>query len=628
MELKELISKLENYNKHYRTGESIVSDKEYDLLVEQLEQIEPTHPFLLKIGHNVLNDTRKQPLPVKMGSLNKISNIDEFHSWLKSKNIDINERFVLTPKYDGLSLLVNENNKDCWTRGDGEIGQYIPEHYNCVEGNSNMNFYSVGELLMNKNNFKKYKGKREDGLFSNSRNMVSGKITDKIPDNNILSECDFIRFGLSRYEFTLNKQEQLKLLNSINKVKVPYLVVKGSNIKEELFYDLFYKWNHEYEIDGIVIEVNDWELRKQLGNETNKNNPCFSRAFKGKFEEIGETEVIKVNWEISKQGFLKPTVSLVPIELDGVMVSNPTGYNAKFINENKIGPGSFLKIIRSGMVIPKIIGVIKQSDNFQLPTNCPSCNSELQWNENKVELMCINPDCESQQLKRIISFFKILEVDNVSEGTSEDFFNRGYTTIKDILYLKQEEMETWPGWGLRSAEIVYNSIHSKLQNIPIEKLQHASSIFFGLGSRKLKELRHLNDIKPSLEQIVEIKGFEEKSALVFINGFDRFNEWIKELPITIENNKLTEVLTNNKSIKMTTSNKLEGKSFVFTGFRSEEYQNKIEELSGKVLSSVSKNTSFLVMKEKNTGTIKENKAIKLGITILTREELEEMIFVE
>ena len=614
MKSKELVSKLENYNKSYRTGESIISDKEYDLLVEELEQIEPNHPYLLKIWHNISDKSRKRKLPIEMASMNKVKSVDEIFDWLRLKKIDNNTEFVITPKYDGLSFCVNELTNEACTRGDGINGQKSDTHYKFI-GNKhkspNRPEYSYGEVMIPKQTFiDKYSVD-----FANPRNLMAGLINAK-EISEILKDSVYIKYGIvdsSRTEYT-TKSLILDYLNDYQEIKVPYEIINFNDLNEisinDYLISLFYKWSKDFEIDGLVIEVNNISLQEKLGRETSSRNPVYNRAFKSPlFEQSAESEVTGISWNISKNNLLKPIIHIKPIKLDGVTVSNVTGNNAKFIKENGIGTGARLEIKRSGMVIPKVINVIKKV-KFQIPV---IENVEIGWNENEVELVVLT-ETDDRKLKEIISFCKILGFDNVSEGTCEDFFNRGYKTIKDILYLKQEEMETWSGWGLRSAEIVYNSIHSKLQNVPIEKLQHGSNLFKGLGSRKLALLKHFK-VKPSLDDVMKIDGFSEISAKSYLDGYDRFQNWIQELPITIKD-------TEDKNL----SNKLEGKSFVFTGFRSEEYQNRIEELSGKVSSSVSKNTSFLVMKEKNTGTIKENKAKELGVIILTREELEEMIF--
>ncbi|TXI85130.1 MAG: hypothetical protein E6Q38_00865, partial [Crocinitomicaceae bacterium] len=310
--INELVSKIAEANKAYRTGTAIMSDAEYDTLVEELETLDPDNELLNQVGYIAPDDERKQPLPVPMASMNKIKTIDDYHKWLKSKNIPSHTMMVLTPKYDGLSFCVNESNGDAWSRGDGVLGQYSPEHYKLINNRKSINtpintFYAIGEVIMSRASFEKNK-LREDGTeFRNPRNLVAGKINDKKP-NELLKHCEYLRYGLISEDetFHTNKQTQLTILNELNPVTVPYKAVLASQITEEMLYDLFKEWNKEYEIDGVIIEVDSYELREELGRETSSGNPCFARAFKGAFEQTAQVRVKKINWQVTKQGYLAP----------------------------------------------------------------------------------------------------------------------------------------------------------------------------------------------------------------------------------------------------------------------------------------------------------------------------------
>ena len=371
--------------------------------------------------------------------MNKIKTIDEYFKWLKSKNIPEDTLMVCTPKFDGASFCVNEQTEDAWTRGDGIEGQYSPEHYQMVKNKNpkseiECNFYSYGEIIMPVKTFLENQFKKDDGTpYKNPRNLVAGKLNDK-KANDLLKHCFYIRYGLSSSAIHLNKTEQLELLNALNVTPVHFKTIKASEVTEKHLQDLFREWKGEFEIDGIIIEVNDYLLRKQLGRETGtKRNPAYARAFKGEgFEDQEDTEVISVNYEVSKQGFLKPTIAIKPVLLNGALVSNPTGNNYKFILDNNIAPGAIVRVIRSGMVIPKIIKVIKPG-HVVLPSQCPVCKSSVEWNETKVELVCTNEDCEAQRLKKIIAFFEIIGVDNMGEGVCEQLYDAGYDTIEKIL---------------------------------------------------------------------------------------------------------------------------------------------------------------------------------------------------
>ena len=367
--------------------------------------------------------------------------------------------------------------------------------------------------------------------------------------------------------------------------------------------------NKEFELDGLIIEVDDEVLRTKLGRETSSNNPCYARAYKGAFEQIKETTVIGITWNISKQGLLKPVLHVTPIELDGVTVSNVTGNNAKFVMDNGLGIGAKVKIKRSGMVIPLIIEVIKTVD-FILPT---IDGVDVIWNEAGIELITAT-ETDDQKLKQLVSFFEILEVKNVSEGIIKQLWDAGYTSIKEILNLKPQLLEQLEGFGKRKAKIVYDAIQDKMKDVELSKLQHATGLFKGLGSKKLVLLEHF-ETKPTVNQIISIDGFAETSAESYIEGWNKFYDFIKDLPITIK-----------KSVKAVAgSSELSGQSFVFTGVRCSNLESVIVEKGGEIGSGVSKKTTYLVMKEVGSGSTKETKALQLGVKVITVEQLEKLL---
>lgn len=613
--IRELEEKIIAANEAYRTGYTIdqkrdkISDSEYDSLLEKLSEIDPQNKLLYKIGHSIVDDTRKSKLPIEMASMNKCKTIEEIFSWAKNKRIPLNESVVLSPKFDGLSLCVDEKSEKAWSRGDGEVGQKSDEHYKYIKnkfnGDTSSLNYTYGEVMMSKETFlSKYSSE-----FENPRNLVAGRINSKTISP-ILNDCLYIKYGaIFDSEIFNKKSDVFEFLNKGQESKVKYYITTIKDLTEDMMVDLFKSWSTEYEIDGIIIEINNLFLQKELGRETSSKNPVWARAFKSpKFEQSAITDVIGISWNISKNGLLKPIIHVSPVRLDGVTVSNVTGNNAKFIKDMGIGIGSTIKIIRSGMVIPKVIEVTKKVD-FQMP-NIPN----IDWNENGIELISL-VNTDDQQIKKIISFFEILEADNVGEGVINQLWDAGYTTIKDILNLKKAGLEKIDRFGKRKSEIVFNSIKKSITGVELCKLQHASGIFVGLGSKKLRLLNF--DSKPNIGDIISIEGFAETSAISYIDGYDKFNDFIKDLPITISKSAITTDVPKGKS--------LDGKSFVFTGVRDKDIEVKIESNGGKISSGVSKSTTHLIMKQKGSGSSKENKAIELGIEIMTLDELKDYL---
>ena len=609
--IDKIVAKLEEANEAYRTGNAIISDKDYDEMVDLLFSYDPENEFFSKVGIEILDETRKSKLPIDMASMNKIKTIEDIRTWLRLKGINPNTEIVCTPKYDGLSLCHDEINTNTWTRGDGEFGQKSDEHYKLIQNHlslkSDVFTYTYGEVIMPKQVFlDKYSLE-----FANPRNLVAGLLNSK-EVTEPLKDLQFIKYGaIPNKGFNFKtKSDILDILNSGQEVKVNYHLFEAEDITEELLVELFKRWSTDYEIDGIILEVNDLNLQENLGRETSSNNPCYARAFKhDSFEQKSEATVLGISWNISKHGLLKPVLHITPIKLDGVTVSNVTGNNAKFVKDMGLGIGAKVVVKRSGMVIPLIVEVLETVE-FVIPV---IEGTDIDWNENGIELITLT-ETDDQKLKQNVAFFEILEADNVSEGIITQLWDAGYKTIEDILNVTTTQLESIDRFGKRKAQIVYNSIQKSVTDVQLSKLQHATGLFRGLGSKKLLLLEHFTT-KPTINQVMEIEGFAEISAKVFVDNYDNFFTFVGNLPITIA--KKVE------AVKVGTD--LDGKSFVFTGVRRKDLEEVIESRGGKVSGSVSKTTTYLVMKSKGSGSSKETKAVSLGVVILTVEELENLL---
>jgi DNA ligase (NAD+) len=620
--IKELVKKIELANEVYRIGKPMMSDSQYDILIEELKSLDPDNEILKKVGLEIQDESRKSLLPIEMASMNKIKSMDDIDDWCRLKGISKSETVIITPKFDGLSLCVKESTNEAWTRGDGEFGQKSNEHYKLIDNH----LYDVedvdtfgpidcqftyGEVMMSKKVFTdKYSQE-----FANPRNLVAGLLNSK-DINPTLSDTSYIKYGAIFHPNLMNlngfmaqtKQQVLDYLNSYQKVKVQYHICKISDLTEDLLISLFHKFGTEYEIDGLIIEINNLSLQTKLGRETSSNNPVWARAFKHpSFEQCAESDVIGISWNISKQGLLKPILHITPVRLDGVTVSNVTGNNARFVKDMGLGVGAKVLVKRSGMVIPIIADVITTVE-FQMP-DVPN----IGWNDNGIELITLT-ETDEQRFKQVVSFFEILETDSFGEGVIKQLWDNGHKSVKDILNLSQSDLEKIDRFGKRKAQIVWNSIRKATSNVSLSKLQHATGIFKGLGSKKLILLEQFTT-KPTINQVLEIEGFADISAQSYIDGYDKFFEFIEELPITIQEKV--------ESVKV--SNDLDGMVFVFTGVRRADLEEVIESRGGKIGGSVSKNTTHLVMKAVGSGSSKEKKAIELGVEVITVEQLEKLL---
>ena len=608
-----LVKQLQDYNAAYRAGESLISDAEYDLLVEQLEELDPTNPFLDTVGIQISDKERERKLPITMASMNKVKSIEELNDWARLKGIPLTTNVILTPKFDGLSLCVDEVKEKATTRGDGKVGQASDEHYKLIQNHLKGDVvfapffqFTYGEVMMSKSDFtQKYAAN-----FANPRNLVAGLINNKQATES-LKDTSYIKYGgIVKKEFSdefATKHEILNALNMCQEIQVPWIGTTIGDLTEDFLVKTFKDWSTDFELDGIILEIDDLKLQEKLGRERS-GNPCWARAFKSpQFEQSAITTITGITWNISKQGYLKPTLHIEPVRLDGVTVSNVTGNNARFVKDMGLGVGAQIRVVRSGMVIPLVKEVIEPVE-FQMPDI-----QNIGWNENEVELMTLT-ETDEQRFKQLVSFFEILEVENAGEGVFAQLWDAGYQSVKAILNLKPSDMEKLEGFGKRKAEIVYNAIQSKIKGVQLSKLQHATGIFKMLGSKKLLLLEEFKE-KPTLEKVMAIEGFAEKSAQAYLDGYDKFFDFVKDLPITIAEKKQAEKL----------SNELEGRIFVFTGVRDKNAEITIESKGGKIGSGVSSKTTDLVMKTKGSGSSKENKAIELGINILTLDELLDLL---
>jgi DNA ligase (NAD+) len=605
---EEAIKKL---NDSYRNGNPEVTDSEYDELIEMFKSLDPTNEIFKTgvIEQIDVNSARKEKLKYPMFSLDKETEIPAIYKWLKNKGLPLTTLLVITAKYDGISILKDEYNQLAWSRGDGEIGETIHTHYKMLADKyQKLNLFTIGEMIIPKQVFASKIYYRDNGEpFKNARNMIAGlKNSDTISED--LKDAKHIRYGFASEDFTLNKSEQIDLI--CEKLSpIPYKVIKANELNIDLLNDLFLEWGKEYDIDGLVFDIDDKNIRKNLGRERN-NNPAYARAFKNpQWSEAKETIILDIEWNISKNGLLKPVGILQPIDLDGVIVSRVTLNNAKFVKDFCIGKNTILKILRSGFVIPKVQIIIKSTGYVEPVVG----NSKVFWNENGVELMV--EGTEEQEIKKLISFFEILGAENVSEGIINQLYNSGYKTIKQILDLTPDDLEKLDRFGERKSQIVYESMHKSVTNVKLSKLMHATNIFKNLGSKKLDLLMHFEG-KPTFEEILKVDGFSDISAKAYLDGYDEFYTWLSYMKhITIETEKVDVV----------SSDELKDKSFCFTGIRRKDLEEIIISKSGKVASGVSKNLTYLVCKDKFSGSSKLVKAGEIGVVLLSVEELENML---
>lgn len=598
----------------YFNDQPIISDEVYDFLYDTMRDLEPDNPALKKIGAKIKKV--KVKLPYFMGSMDKIKPTDQniLNKWLKTYKGD----YVFSDKLDGVSgLLIKQETLKLFTRGDGiegtDISHLIP-YINTLKNIKLSEGVAVrGELIMSKANFIKYEDK-----MANARNMVSGIVNSKKIDPKVVSDIDFVVYELIN-PWNKKQSEQWKILNEYNFKVVPngkVIDVQFNKLSEIL---IKRKELSEYEIDGIIVSNNI------LNERSNEGNPDYAFAFKdANLSDKAEVEVLDVEWNISKDKYIKPILKIVPTKLSGVVISNITAYNAKYIVDNKLGPGSIIELIRSGDVIPKVQKVIK-------PTKAKLPDIEYEWTTTGVDIIATEGGIE-QQIKELTFFFKKLDIANIDESTVKKMLDVGINSIEEILKISKEKLYEIEGFKDKMVDKIYNNIRERIETLTMLDIMVASNTFgHGIGERKLKKIMEVYpDIiklysnyskEEIINKIIKIEGYDTKTAEYFAEGLDNFINLFNRLEPNIRKKLRTSQIINEE-----VGDKFKGKTIVFSGFRNKEWEKIIEENGGKIGSSISSKTSMLITtkQEKDEATnSKVKKANELKIQILTKEEFEQ-----
>lgn len=659
MTLKDRLEQKEKYDIAYRNGDALISDSDYDEFVDDLlADVPEDHPLHSSVG--LTPTTRMEKLPVDMYSMNKIKTFPKYEKWLKvlAKKLGITYEEVLDlyvtlgPKLDGISLAQDENTKKTWTRGDGITGQASTAHAEAMNVNSSKKeaIISYGEAIFMKNTFDtKWLGVigPSGNPYKNGRNTVAGKFNADDPELPIMSDIEYIRYGFYDLSNTLklNKDKEIDKINAFNKIKFPYKLCKLSDVTEEYATLLFDEWKQLYEIDGIVVDINDYDLRLQLGRETN-NNPAYARALKFSFEEVGHTTIKDVEWQVSKQGELYPTANIKPIELEGTTVKRASLYNAAHMeiknilktfssaeNPNIITSIATVKckidIIKSGQVIPKIITFHHSPDNhaktYHLQTGCPICGSDLKWDGSKIHICCTNRNCRGRIEKELLAFFEIIGFKGMKEGTIQKLMLAGYDSLNKILNITLEDIVGVKGLGKSLGnKLIKLQTDLKVTGLPIHVAMHSSNLFKGLGSKKLLIIINgiENEYNTTLEELIRIDGIEEKSANTYLEAIPLYLDW------KLKHNILTYKLEAEKP----KSNKYEEYIVCFTDIRDSNLSKELTDGGAKEVKTFSNKVTHLICPDPtNVKLSKVNKAIKAkdagksNVIICTIKEFKEII---
>ena len=629
---KDIIALLIKADDAFFNGDkSILKDDIYDIIKDYIRKKYPKDPYLKRVGADVDN---KVVLPYYMGSQNKIKDSEEEITKYKKQYAG---PYVISDKLDGVSCLVVYNkigkkNFDIklYTRGNGTEGQDITHLLTYINGFPSVNNISYdylairGELIISKDNWEKLKLEGNNG--ANPRNTVSGAINSKNLNKNVLNAIDFVCYTLIEPKL----KNGFDILKKMNFLIVNHTINDNINLNI-LSENLQKSRNNKYIIDGIVIN----DISKNYEIEKGKN-PTHSFAFKS-IHTLEQVEVIvrEVEWNVSKDKYMKPIVKFDEITLDDVKIKQATGFNAGFIEKNVIGPGSRIIIIRSGNVIPHINSVLSKSASGK-PSLPGIVDVNYKWNDTHVDIIMIDDGNKNSKydIKNIIYFMKTIEIDYMGPGNIAKIYNAGYDTINKIINITKEELLNIEGFKNKSADNILNAL-KKIRDVDCNVLMDASNIMGrGFGLKKIKSITDIHPeildntkaarnkaLKLKASDLIKINGIAKTSAELFIENLPKYYDFYDNLGFKCKGDKK---LPANAVVANINTN-FKDKTFIFSGFRNKDYEKKITDNGGKITTSVSKNTSYLIVKDKNENTGKIIKARELGVIILSLEEFEKML---
>ena len=654
--MNELIDIINEADYNYHTLDNpTITDQEYDNLLRELFEIEEKHPEWIRedsptqhAGGKVIEGFNKVTHTIPMMSLSDVFSESELISFdERIKKEKIIPKYMCELKIDGLSVsLLYEKGKlvRAATRGDGTTGEDITHNVKTIKViplrlKEEVDIEVRGEIFMNKKTLEELNKKRalkNEPLLQNCRNAAAGSIrqldskiaAERKLDNFIYHLPNPLDYGLNTHEEAINYMKRLgfkinpnnRLVNSIEEV-IDFIEEKGK-IRKELPYD----------IDGVVIKVNDIKQQKKLGYTA--KYPKWATAYKFPAEEV-LTKLKDILFTVGRTGQITPNAVLDPVIVAGSTISRATLHNEDYVKEKELKIGDIVSIRKAGDVIPEVVEVKKErrtgaEKDFVMIDKCPMCHTKLIKKDGQVDYYCPNTKCPARHIESLIHFVSrdAMNIDGLGDRIMEDFYNFHYIgSIVDIYSLKnhQNELKRLEGYGEKS-------IANLLQAIEASKENSLERLIFGLGiphvgSKTAKILainfKDIDNLKNStIEKLISIPDIGEIIAKSITDFFrDSHNNAIIE--------ELKEVGVNTKYLgeEIESNEEFQGKTFVLTGslelFTRDEAEERIEQLGGKTSSSVSKKT-YAVIVGANPGS-KYTKAQELGINIWTESEFKDKI---
>ena len=662
---KKQIKSLNYYNKkYYNDNTSQITDSEYDNLKKEIIDLEKKYKFLksknsptIKVGFKPSKNFKKVSHKVPMLSLSNAFSEEDLRNFEKkilnflSQDNNLNISYTAEPKIDGISASLTYLNGKLThglSRGDGKEGELITENLKTIsdipkevaDSDFPNDIDIRGEVFIKNSDFKKLSNK-----FANPRNAASGSLRQKNPDETSKIPLRFIAYtyGFSKGLSISTQSEFLKNLRIWGfRINEYNNIIKGIDNLIENHKNLEEKRNKiDFDIDGIVYKINNFDLQRRLGFVTNSPRWAIAHKFSA---NSSVSEILNIEIQVGRTGALTPVAKIKPVNIGGVVVSNATLHNEDEIIRKDIRISDTVKVERAGDVIPHVISVDKtkrktNSKKYIFPEKCPSCGSKTvkDFNEitkkNDAVRRCLNKDfkCEKiaiESLKHFVSK-EALNIDGFGKKIVEKFWELNLIKFpQDIFNLDFEKIKRFDGWGELSVSNLKYSIE-KSKKISLERFIYA------LGIRHIGQ-ENARLLSQHLKNIENFCGLSKESNIEVLLNIDGIGETqIKSIKNFFSNKTNISVLEKlNKIMKISNvvfSKKdgiLKNKTFMFTGKLKEisraEAKSLVEQNSGKIISNVNNKLNFLVIGEKPTNK-KIKKAKELKIKILTQDEWIKML---
>ena len=646
------LNKLTKYyaEKYYDDDSPEISDFEYDMLMNELKNLEKKFPEFIdkdsltqKVGGTVKEGFDKVTHAVPLQSLQDVFSYNELYSFdERMKKFDSNIKYVVETKIDGLSVSLEYKNGEFIrgaTRGNGQVGEDITENLKTIKNipkilKEKIDIIVRGEVFISKKDFDELNEKQdEDNKYANARNLAAGslrQLNSKITADRPLDIYIFNVQKSDNIKFKSHYESLIYLENlgfNVNPIKVLCEnideaieeVEKIGNTREDI----------SFGIDGAVIKVDDLDLREKIG--TTFKTPKWAIAYKYPPEQK-ETVLKDIICNVGRTGVITPMAIIEPVVVAGSKISKTTLHNEDFIKEKDLKIGDHILIQKAGDVIPEVVMALKDKRNgkeidFQMPKVCPVCGAEAVREKGEAYVRCIGAECKARNLRNIIHFASKegMNIEGLGEKIVEQLYNNGLIeTIADIYYLKLENIESLKKDGKKFAKNLIEAIEKSKNNnldrfICAIGIRHIGTKSAKTLAKKFKNIDNL--INASLEELTQTNDVGEITAKSIYDFFrqEQSIDLINKLKNVNVNMKLKEESNND--------NRFEGKVFVLTGsleqFTRNEASKIIENFGGKTSSSVSNRTDYVLAGEEAGSKL--IKAENLGVKIISEQEFEEMI---